>query len=309
MQAAPVDQVFETLSDAIIHAFRQEQTSLLSLDKICEIIQSPNIFLNAKKDGVVPGSTIIRRRISSTLSSSVLFVRAGPPRACLWAIRPNNPLFLSDGVISSSIEQMLTNTGPMTLEQFAQTTQLNGADIPLFERFLTEHSSEFVRHPDNTYWFTGQPRPIQRDFESISHALVFALSLFPEGASVEELTWYLCLSTVNTFKTITRRNVSRELSRRTDLFDHLARARYTLSANRSVENRQAASEKNRQFEIAPLPTPAAVYPFFAPLPQSPPPQQPQETILHLHQQPSTGGEDEDFDPFSFFGHDFHFAFE
>jgi hypothetical protein len=99
MQSPPPDQVFETISEAIVYAFRHQQTSLLSLDKICEVIQSSNLFLNSKKDGVAPCTTIIRRRISSTLSSSELFVRAGPPRTCVWAIRPNNPLFLSDSVI------------------------------------------------------------------------------------------------------------------------------------------------------------------------------------------------------------------
>jgi hypothetical protein len=300
MEGPAVEQVFEALSDAIIYAFRQEQTSLLSLDRICEVLQSPNLFLNAKKDGLIPCSTIIRRRISSTLSSCEFFIRAGPPRTCLWAIRPNNPLFLSDGVISSSIEQMLTNTGPMTLEQFTQSTQLTGADIRLFERFLAEHASEFARHSDNTYWFTGQPRPIQRDFESISHALVFALSVFPEGASVEELTWYLCLSTVNTFKTITRRNVSRELSRRADLFEHLSRARYNLTERGGpVEAKDSAPPFD-----APPPPPApaagAAYPFFTvPVPAPGPPPA----------KPPPAPDDDDFDPFTFFGHDFHFAFE
>jgi hypothetical protein len=209
----------------------------------------------------------------------------------------------------------------MTLEQFAQSTELNGADLRLFERFLAEHSSEFTKHADNTYWFTGQPRPIQRDFESISHALAYALSLCADGASVEELTWFLCLSTVNTFKTITRRNVSRELSRRTDLFEHLSRARYALIANRPID---PPTEK-------PPPTLPAVFPP-APLFQVP---QPQQSPFHITQPPfsvpvpttpvyppftmpapdppaqrsSAPTGEEEFDPFNFFGHDFQFAFD
>jgi hypothetical protein len=305
MESFAVEQVFDAVSDAIVYAFQHEQTSLLSLDRICEVVQCPSLFLNAKKDGLIPCSTIVRRRISSTLSSCALFIRAGPPRTCLWAIRPNNPLFLSDSVISSSIEQMLTNSGPMTLEQFTQSTQLNGTDVGLFERFLAEHATEFARHSDDTYWFTGQPRPIQRDFESISHALVFALSAFPEGASVEELTWYLCLSTVNTVRTITRRNVSRELSRRTDLFDHLARARYRLferplvdlADGKAVHAEEAPPPPPFQVPVPQMPSPVP-YPFFtAPLPELSPPKPPLPT------------DDDDFDPFAFFGHDFQFAFE
>jgi hypothetical protein len=49
-RAPVVEQAFDTLSDAIIYAFRQEQTSLLSLDRICQVIQSPNLYLNTKKD-------------------------------------------------------------------------------------------------------------------------------------------------------------------------------------------------------------------------------------------------------------------
>jgi hypothetical protein len=97
---------------------------------------------------------------------------------------------------------MPTNNGPMTLERFSQTSEFASADIRLFEGFLAEHAAEF----------TGQPRPIQPDFQSISHALAFSLSLCPEGGSVEERTWSLCLSTVNTLETITGRNVARTIA-------------------------------------------------------------------------------------------------
>lgn len=223
-----IEQQFESLNEAITYAFRHEQTSLLSLDRICEVLQNPKFYFNSKNQGLLPCSSITRRRISSVLSTSELFVRAGPPRTCLWAIRPHNPLFISDQAILASIEQMLTANGPMTIEQFINTTQLSGADANLYNRFLSEHAVEFTKEEDGTYWFTGQPRPQHNDFESISHALVYAFNEFPQGASVEELHWYLCLSTVGGVKEITRRCVSRELSRRTDLFSHLSRARYIL---------------------------------------------------------------------------------
>jgi hypothetical protein len=198
---------------------------------------------------------------------------------------------------------MLTNGGPMTLEAFVQTTQLHGADAGLFERFLSEHASEFTLGPNDTYWFTDQPRPVLRDFESISHALAFALGLFPEGASVEELSWYLCMSTVNGSKAITRRSVSRELSRRTDLFRHLSRARYTLIEGGPIEEPQPVPPPLPPLPvILPLPelAPPVAYPFFAvPIPAPP------EDNLQAKQPP----DDDDFDPFAFFGHDFQFAFE
>ena len=318
MAEAPViEQQFDTLCDAITWVFKQEQTSLLSLDRICQVLQSPNLYINIKKSGLVPCSTIIRRRISSTLSSSDLFVRAGPPRMCLWAIRPNNPLFLSDGVISASIEQMLTNNGPMSLEEFVGQTSLHGADIHLFERFLNEHESEFTRGEDGTYWFTGQPRPIQMEFESISHALVYALRVFPHGASVEELTWYLSRSTVNGSKSITRRCVSRELNRRVDLFNHLSRARYILIENQKESERVMASE--------PLPPPPVRDPV-PPVIQGPfsidmgmqqqlPSQYPSIQFPFFEMTEESGGlqshhdQDDDFDPFNFFNTEFHFSGE
>ena len=300
-----VEHSFDTLCDAISWVFKHEQTSLLSLDRICQVLQSPNLYINVKKQGLVPCSSVVRRRISSTLSSSDLFVRAGPPRVCLWAIRPNNPLFLSDGVISASIEQMLTNNGPMTLEEFVNQTSLNGADINLFERFLNEHESEFSRGSDATYWFTGQPRPIQADFESISHALVFAFRAFPNGASVEELTWYLCRATVGGTKGITRRCVSRELSRRTDLFNHLSRARYIrIGDDRPVE---PLTSPNIVPAAPPAPAPAPVVeplePFTVDLQPAPP------SFSMFDVEPPHHHDEDDFDPFNFFGNEFRFAFD
>jgi hypothetical protein len=224
----------------------------------------------------------------------------------MWAIRPHNPLFLSDGAISSSLEQMLTNNGPMTLEGLVTASQLNGADINLFERFLNEHPTEFTIGPDGTYWFTDQPRPIRRDFESICHALVYALSCFQEGASVEELSWFLCLATVDNSKLITRRCVSRELSRRVDLFQNLSRARYRLIENEtgmptipegSPELLPVPPPPVFRIELNPPPPPMPK-PEFSPPPASDP--------ADFTQRPS---EDDVFDPFNFFNRDFPFSFD
>lgn len=223
-----MEHTFDTLCDAITYAFRTEQTSLLSLDKICEVLGRPSLFLNSKSQGLTPCSTVTRRRVSSTLSSSDLFVRAGPPRTCLWAIRPNNPSFLSDGAIASSIEQMLIANGPLKTEDFVEKTDLTGAHLPLFERFLDEHATEFAQQSDGTWWFAGQPIPERHDFGNLTQAICSAFENIKE-ATVEEIHWRLCLSTVGE-KSITRRSISRELSRRQDLFVHLSRAKYGLRA-------------------------------------------------------------------------------
>lgn len=306
---------FETLTDVITYVFRHEQTSLLSLDRICEVINSPNLFISTKLNGVVQCSTITRRRISSTLSSSELFVRAGPPRTCLWAIRPNNPLFISDGAISASIEQMLTTNGPMTLEQFVNTTELAGADEALFDRFLRDHASDFACAEDGTWWFTDQVRPSRNDFESFSHALVFAFSNFTHGASVEQLHWFLCLSTVGGKKQISRRNISRELSRRTDLFMHISRARYTLIS-------QIPNETSRPHSLPQFATTTSVFDnlqFSYPHPQMQLPDFPPQETINFDEQtleipeapipPRQNNDEDEFDPDFFFGSDFHLAFD
>ena len=300
-----MEHTFDTLCDAILYVFRQEETSLLALDKICNLLENPNFYINSKTSGLVPTSTITRRRISSTLSSSDLFVRAGPPRTCLWAIRPNNPSFISDGAIAASIEQMLTTHGPMTTQQFVDTTDLSGAHLTLFERYLSEHTDEFSQNEEGYWWFVNQPMPIRREFDNLVHALLAAFDPFPEGASVEEIHWYLCLATVGG-KPITRRSISRELSRRQDLFLHLSRAKYGLLPCRKPY----------------VPQPPPQYSGFIPPPPPPPPQRTPMPIPQLNtfnpfepkspeitfDDPSTIPEyhDDDFDPDAFFGSDFNF---
>ncbi|KAH0792011.1 hypothetical protein GPJ56_004086 [Histomonas meleagridis] len=320
--AQPQTESFETLSDAISYVFKQEQTSLLSLDRICEVLSSPDLFIKNKKR-VVSCASIPRRRISSTLSSSDLFVRAGPPRTCLWAICPHNPLYVSDGAIAASIEQMLASNGPMTLEELVNTTELTSADVQLFERFLSTNATEFTLLDNGKYWFTNQPVPTQHDFESISNALVFAFHAFPQGASVEELHWYLCLSTVSQTKPITRRCVSRELSRRQDLFLHLSRARYTLIEHTKNPVVQETKE-------TPAPNNSSA-PFNFVIPQIFPQNLNDSIVQKDFQTPINGfdqpfsnpfdfqesklhqevqNDDEDyFDPVNFFGNDFQFSFD
>lgn len=224
-------QIFESLGDAISYAFRNQKTSKLTLDKICEVLEDPNLFIKSRKNGMLPCSTIPRRKISSTLSSSEMFIRAGPPRACLWAISLHNPYFLSDSAIMNSVETTLTTGGPLTTDEILNQTNLSGTNKVLLDRFFSDHVDHFSLGTDGRWWFNNQPLPEARQFESINSALLYAFTHIKE-ASIEELHWFLCLSTIGTTKKpITRRSISRELSRRPNLFLHMSRARYTLTSN------------------------------------------------------------------------------
>jgi len=323
-----MEQSFETLSEAISYVFRQEQTSLLSLDRICEVLSSPNLFLVSKNQGPVPCTSITRRRISSTLSSSELFIRAGPPRTCLWAIRPHNPEFISDGAIASSIEQMLTENGPMTLQEFVNRTELSGAHLPLFENFLREHKEDYSQDSEGkTWWFSGQPLPLEKEYETLCQAITSAFIVFPDGASVEELHWYLCLSKVGS-KKITRRSISRELSRHQDLFIHLSRARYNIAPIPSMQSMKTNSLPIPRFTHFIMPTindygliPPSDIPIHSTdsfennkqppnYPEYPPPiYNESENIDNSGNGPDfnpTQPDDDDFDPYNFFGRDFRF---
>jgi hypothetical protein len=284
--------VFDTLNEAIAYAFKLQQTTVLNLDQICAIFSLPHLMLKNRSGVPIACSTVTRRRISSTLSSSEIFHRAGPPRTCLWAIRSNHPLFVSDAAITASVEQMLTAHGPLTSEQFACLTALSGLDLTVFERFFEERPEQYSRHEDGTWWFAGRKRPTRVEYDSMGQALMCAFAEFPDGATVEDLHWVLCLSTVGRNKAITRRRVSRELSRRTDLFAHVSRAKY-------------APLHQREPQMAmPCPVKVAWMPAF--------PQVEWDVPSLNHEGPIAARmahEEEDFNPFAFFTGEFHFAYE
>ena len=253
-----MEEQYSTLTEAITAVFHREETSLLSLDKICQALQSPNLFLSTS-NGMTPCSSISRRRISSILSSSDVFVRAGPPRSCMWALRPSNPLFLSDGALLSCISTILAENGPLTVKSIVEKGDLSGATVQIIRDFLLTHTSEYSicckttddyyryilqgqgsqiqqtqlpiaqdENGDDVWWFTGQPLPQRMEFESVISALMKAFELLNRDASIEEVSWVLCLSTLSQNKKISRRKISRELSRRPDLFQHISRAKYSL---------------------------------------------------------------------------------
>jgi hypothetical protein len=105
-------------------------------------------------------------------------------------------------------------------------SDLAGADLQTFTTFLSGHTEHYTRDANGKYWFVNEKRPTRAHFDSMGHALMSACAEFPAGASTEELYRVLCLSPVGRSKRIERRKVSRELSRRTDLFGRVDRAKY-----------------------------------------------------------------------------------
>ena len=225
MEENPI--LFDTITEAIKYAFQHDEKSVLSLDRIFEILSQPNLYIRQKyQEQTELRSVITRRRISSTLSSSEIFVKSGSQRTSMWALRPNNPMVVSDGTITNSIETVLVSNGPSTVEQIAKLCS-GGLNEGVFRAYLESHSNNYKADENGLLWFAGQPRPIKREFGNVYQALLHAFTIFKDGASIEELHWYLCLCTVGNGKPIKRRCISRELSRRQDLFIRLSRARYT----------------------------------------------------------------------------------
>lgn len=215
---------FESLIEAICFAFREKQTSCLGLDAICEVLSSPNLFIKHKVKGLIATSSIPRRRISSALSGCDRFERAGSAHSTRWALRIHGEQTVSDVEVCTSVENTLTDIGPTDSENLASSL---GIDQEFLLKVLQRHSDEFTLI-ENGWWFTDTPLPLREDYPTMAHAIFIALKSFPEGATVEQLHRVLCLSTVVGKKRITRRSVSRELSRRPKMFHHVSRAQYAL---------------------------------------------------------------------------------
>lgn len=94
--------------------------------------------------------------------------------------------------------------GPMTIDQIYEYSGNAGTDISIYQRFFQNYSEDFHRHADDKLWFANQPLPEPQNFENINKALVYAMNQFPQGASIEEVQWFLCLSTINNVSGITR---------------------------------------------------------------------------------------------------------
>jgi hypothetical protein len=199
---------------------------------------------------------------------------------------------VSDSAIAASVEQMLATHGPLSLDQLACLTDLSGVEFAVFEHFFNERPDSYACGGDGTWWFAGRTRPVRVDYESMGQALLRAFAEFPNGAAVEDLHWFPCLSTVGGTKAITRRRVSRELSRRTDLFAHISRAKYLPIRIRDVHPPAV--------KVAWVGVPAFPRVEWEIPPVLVPPQDPHPRIAH---------DDEEFNPFAFYTGEFHFPCE
>lgn len=163
----------------------------------------------------------------------------------LWALRPNNPLYQCDAAIASSIEQMLTEHGPLTVAELVNLTQQMGADDNLFNRVLSVHADEFTINPDDgKIWFSMQPLPIRCDFENVEQAISFAFTIFENGATIEELRKFLCLATHQGIP-ITRLCISHTLFERPDIFVQIQRGRYAPFDSEIVQEKRRQEQEQR----------------------------------------------------------------
>ncbi|OHT03434.1 hypothetical protein TRFO_06664 [Tritrichomonas foetus] len=243
-----MEQAFDSLASLIMYVFKQLQTPLLSADKIFDYINTNNFNVQTEKNGIVPSKTITKRAIINELTRSDLFVSSSSgqnstltasstPAAMsastiantqIWALRPNNPLFQCDAAIAASIEQMLTEHGPLTVDEFVNLTEQMGADAQLFHRVLSVHTDEFTitDEASGRVWFYQQPLPIRAEFQTVEQAINFAFStVFPNGASVDELRRFLCLAT-HSGVPITRLCITHTFVEKPDQYLQIQRGKY-----------------------------------------------------------------------------------
>jgi hypothetical protein len=223
--------------DAVLCLFRKEQASVLSLDRICEWLGSPGFSV-----GQEPTCELRRRQISSLLSASDVFNSVEPRRSCQWALSSGDANLRHIEELKASIRGILADSGPAGSDELIAELQIAGYDLDFVRSLLRGDSFEFVWDPeDGRYWFKDEPRPIGGTFEGWAEALAAAFGLFPSGASVEEISRVLCLSTVSGFVRPTRHALSTELSRHSSSFERVARGRYRL---------RSAHGANGSFEFA-----------------------------------------------------------
>jgi hypothetical protein len=89
-------------------------------------------------------------------------------------------------------------------------------------------------------WFADAPVPVRIAFPGFAQALEFAFSVFPNGATIEDLRRLLCLSVCDDVP-ITRLSIAKEVASRPDLYQQITRGTYAMAQ----EGRTAALVKWR----------------------------------------------------------------
>jgi hypothetical protein len=269
---------FDSLESLLIFVFRQLQTALLSIDKIVEFLVASQHTVPIEGNGLVPAAAVPRRLIFNILANSEQFVRCGPPHSQIFALRPNNPLFQCDAAVAASIDQLLTENGPMTIDTFLASPTFAGTDSPTVERVLSVHSGEYAALPDGRIWFVNSPLPVQAAFDSLQDGIIFAFSVFTEGATPEELRRFLCLAPCAD-GLVTRMSVASVLQSKPELFVQIRRGTFALAGTDAAR---------------------------IPLPILPP--RARASSARIRRMSPIGDDDEDkFNPESFFGGGFSFA--
>jgi len=234
-----------TLTQAILAVYSHRMTSILSLDTICGDLQIESCSIENNKGLPILSSGVTRRKVSSILSSSELFIRAGPPRSCLWALRPKKLSQMADSMLQATIEQSLVENGPTSLSDLYRISGIENYNLSEFEVFVESKRDLYEKGDDGLLWFTGLKRPERNSFCSVIEAITYALKILQKASTIEEIYRTLCLSTIMGPKLISRRKVSRELSRRSDLFSHVSRAKYELNCKSLLENDEKSLELNQ----------------------------------------------------------------
>jgi hypothetical protein len=218
---------FPSLESLLVFSFQSLQTSLLPLNKIMSFLLTCSHSVAVEAVGVIPASQVSPRLVLNTLSNSQSFVRSGPAQLLTFALRPNNPLFKCDLEIVALIEQILDESGPLTLDEIFSSPVFVGSTRDLIGRIVEVHSTEFSVLSDGKIWFVGTPLPPRCHFTTIVESLEFAIGLFNHGATTEELKRILSLSTCDE-GILTRLALAMVLSANPDRFVQLQRGRFGL---------------------------------------------------------------------------------
>lgn len=283
--SAQGDSEFDSLGSLLTFVFNQLQTPMLTVDRILEYLSKTEYTVQIRGQDVVPANAIQKRLIVNCLTTSDLFVRSGPIQSQTFALRPNNPVFRCETVIAATIEQILCENGPMTIEELVASAGLPDADTTVFERIISQHP-EFCAIPQNRLWFTNAPIPTATNYNTITEALQMVLqSVFMHGACIDDLRRYLCLSTVHGFP-ITRKSISTELSTNVALFIEFERGKYTLAGS-PVAVPDPVVRRPRAFSDSPS----------------------RRNLLFGHANPPEKESDDEFNPDAFFGGSFTFSAE
>jgi hypothetical protein len=220
---------FETLTEAIRYVFGQKQTSRLSHAEIWDGLKGPNLWINLNRQGFIPTTQIQRRQISDALCRSAVFRSVGPPGSHQWSVLPFCQQFGSENDLVSAIQSNLAAAGPRTFDELVGDFGLSGDDVGILRNVFTAHRVHFTCGSGDRYWFTNQPEPKGNDFPTMVDALVTSLRVFPGGAWIEELSWFLCLSNVNGSEKVTRRRIAKELSRHSEIFERITQGKYKIA--------------------------------------------------------------------------------